>query len=223
MPSVQSRSGKVCEQSVIVLHFLPLIPFHALPRFPVVLPHVPVSPAGAWLVRPAAQSSLCAHPAPAWATWEELWLLEALNSTWGRGKLELIIQELLVQAPFTAFSLGFTNSWLSIIGSAVVWRVLPCCWGGLGVSLRVILIFVAFEMLSRRKWTRWFETSNLLQPFDLQYFCLLRLKSEFLRITLGKWRPQKNLLKLKPAWDFPPSFSKTNKTRVCKTNKNCCE
>lgn len=39
MPSVQSRSGKVCEQSVIVLHFLPLIPFHALPRFPVVLPH----------------------------------------------------------------------------------------------------------------------------------------------------------------------------------------
>lgn len=81
MPAVQSRSGKVCEQSVIVLHFLPLIPFHALPRFPVVLPHVPVSPAGAWLVRPAAQSSLYAHPAPAWATWEELWLLEALNST----------------------------------------------------------------------------------------------------------------------------------------------
>lgn len=73
--------GEVCEQSVIVPHFLPLIPFRALPHFPVVLPHVPEAAAGAWLVWPAAQSSLCAHSAPAWATWEELWLLEALSST----------------------------------------------------------------------------------------------------------------------------------------------
>lgn len=103
--------GKECEQLVIVLHFLPLIPFHPLPNFPPVLPHLP---------RVSRGSLACVESCLAFVhslllaggTWESLWPLKALLELHTAGeKLDLIIQELFVQAPFTVSSLGFTNSW----------------------------------------------------------------------------------------------------------------
>lgn len=101
--------------------------------------------------------SLCTHTAPGWGYLGEPLALKgtARTSHWG-GKLESIIQELFVQAPFTASSLGFTNSWTqyhclscSVESSSLLIRWF---WGAFGVSLGVFLIFVAFEMLSKRKW-----------------------------------------------------------------------
>lgn len=105
----------------------------------------------------AAQSSLCTRTAPARGTWGKLWLLKALVQLHMEGaKLELIIQELSVQAPFTAFSLDFTNSWTRYhcLSCSVESSSLLIRWfrGAFGVSLGVLRTFVAFEMLFKRKW-----------------------------------------------------------------------